>query len=312
ADSFVNAAENNDLHAAKLFLTAGMNPDVKNKLDSTALIEAIHGGYTAIVKELVKHKASFGGYELSRAAIRDNSEILRVMLEAGAQQDMKNEAFLFAASAGRLENMRALIDDGVDIGSIGAEALQRAAGSRFNGDKVSDNVQNDIVRFLLDLGADPNVPDDQGSSALHYSARNGFVAVTQTLLNSGAKVNGKNNDGRTPLFEALYRYNRYPPDNKSAPIVNILLIGGADVNAKDSQGKTPLMIAANFRSARIVKILLDAGARITDKDDSGKTALSYVAHNVQEGHAGDYDDIIRALQEAKLPSTKTSEKQNGR
>jgi ankyrin repeat protein len=247
-DAFVSAAAKNDLHAVKLFLAAGMDPNVKTKTDSTALREAIRAGHTAIVKELVQHKADFDGYELSRAAIQDNVELLRVMLEAGAKTDAKDEAFLFTASSGRFENMRALFDAGVELGTVGEEALRRAAGSRFNGDKASDDTQNDIVRFLIDLGVDPKAPDDKGMSALHYAARNGFAVVTRTLLDQGVKVNGKSKRGWTPLFEALYRYNSYPPDNKSEPIVDLLLASGADVNVRDSEGKTPLMLAANFRS----------------------------------------------------------------
>jgi ankyrin repeat protein len=206
-DAFVSAAAKNDLHAVKLFLAAGMDPNVKTKTDSTALREAIRAGHTAIVKELVQHKADFDGYELSRAAIQDNVELLRVMLEAGAKTDAKDEAFLFTASSGRFENMRALFDAGVELGTVGEEALRRAAGSRFNGDKASDDTQNDIVRFLIDLGVDPKAPDDKGMSALHYAARNGFAVVTRTLLDQGVKVNGKSKRGWTPLFEALYRYN---------------------------------------------------------------------------------------------------------
>ncbi|HXV84855.1 MAG TPA: ankyrin repeat domain-containing protein [Candidatus Binatia bacterium] len=290
-DVFVDAAANNDLHAVKLFLAAGMDPNVKTKTDSTALREAIRAGHTAVVKELVQHGADFDGYELSRPAIQDNVELLRVMLEAGAKTDAKNEAFLFAASSGRFENMRALFDDGVELGNIGEEALRRAAGSRFNGDQASDDTQNDIVRFLLDLGVDPKVPDDKGMSALHYAARNGFLAVTRTLLDQGIRVNGKSKRGWTPLFEALYRYNSYPPDNKSEPIIDLLLVSGADVNVRDSEGKTPLMLAAQWRSAKVVKRLIDAGARVTDQDNSGRSALSFGKYN----HRNEQEEIMRLL-----------------
>ena len=294
-DAFVDAAAKNDLHAVKLFLAAGMDPNVKNKTDSTALREAIRAGHTAVVKELVQHEADFDEYELRRAAIQDNVELLRVMLKADVETDAKNEAFLFAASSGRFENMRALFDAGVEVNTIGEEALRRAAGSRFNGDKASDDTQNDIVRFLLDLGVDPKVPDDKGMSALHYAARNGFVVVTRTLLDQGVRVNGKSKGGWTPLFEALYRYNSYPPDNKSEPIVDLLLVNGADVNVRDSEGKTPLMLAANFRRAKVVKRLIDAGARVGDEDNSGRSALSFVKYNILENHRKEHEEITRLL-----------------
>ena len=294
-DAFVRAAAKNDLHAVKLFLAAGMDPNVKSKTDSTALREAIRARHTAIVKELVQREADFDGYELSRAAIQDNVEVLRVMLEAGAETDAKNQAFLFAASAGRIENMRALFDSGVELSNVGEEALRRAAGSHFNGDKASDDTQNDIVRFLIELGVDPKAPDDKGMSALHYAARNGFAAVARTLLDQGVKVNGKSKRGWTPLFDALYRHNSYPPDSKSEAIVDLLLARGAEVNVIDAEGKTPLMLAANFRSAKVVKILIDAGARLRDRDNSGKSASSFVKHNILENHRKEHEEIMRLL-----------------
>ena len=298
ADEFVKAAEKNDLHAVKLYLAAGMDPDIKASTASTALVEAVRGGHVSVVQELLAHKAPFAGYVLTRAATQESGEILRILLEAGAATDMKNEAFLFAASTGRLANMRVLVTAGAELSSIGAEALRRAAGSRFNGDKTSDAVKREIVDYLFELGVHPTVPDKRGLSALHYSARNGFVAVTQILLQNGAKANARGNNGHTPLFEALSLHNSYPPDEKCEPIVKLLLAGGADVNASDSEGKTPLMVAANFRKAKIVRMLLEAGARADAEDSRGRTALSFVPYNIGPNRRDEQDEIIRLLRSA--------------
>ena len=57
----------------------------------------------------------------------------------------------------------------------------------------------DVVKFLLDQGADPNVVENSGDTPLHYAASWGFVDCARLLLSRGAEVNMRNRDGQTPL-----------------------------------------------------------------------------------------------------------------
>jgi ankyrin repeat protein len=309
ADVFVEAAAKGDIHAVKLFLAAGMDPNVKNGRGATAVSAAVRGGHVQIVKELATRKPIFDGHDLSRAAVRQNGEILRILLDIGADTELKNEAFVSAAATGRFEHMRTLLESGADVSSVGAEALMRAAGSQFNRDKVSEIGQHDIVKFLLDLGVDVNTKNVDGSTPLHYATRSGFVAVIETLLSRGARINAKNNAGWTALFMALYRHAfnivEYPPKEKVEQIVEILLANGAEGNVKDSQGKTPLMIAANFCSAKVVRMLLDAGSKAGQQDDRGRTALSFVKYN---SHRREHGEIIHLLRAAESSAADIEEK----
>jgi ankyrin repeat protein len=60
----------------------------------------------------------------------------------------------------------------------------------------------DIVRRLVEHGADPNICDDDDSTALHQASSNGSLEAARLLLSYGAKVDGKDNKGRTPLQAA--------------------------------------------------------------------------------------------------------------
>ena len=53
------------------------------------------------------------------------------------------------------------------------------------------------VRRLLEEGADVNVKDDRGSTALMYASEEGHVETVKLLLEKGADVNAKDNDGGT-------------------------------------------------------------------------------------------------------------------
>jgi ankyrin repeat protein len=63
----------------------------------------------------------------------------------------------------------------------------------------------ECVQKLLDAGADPNVFELDGWSALHWAARDGHLAVSELLLEKNAQLDHPARDGNTPLDWALDR-----------------------------------------------------------------------------------------------------------
>ena len=116
----------------------------------------------------------------------------------------------------------------------------------------------EIVKILIDSGADVNETDSEGNSPLIHAAKEGknrsslglFSAdVTQThsyhtclglLLEAGADVNMTNNEGTTALLETTALGNETS--------MKLLLKAGADVNRNDAKGMTALMYLARNRS----------------------------------------------------------------
>jgi len=60
--------------------------------------------------------------------------------------------------------------------------------------------RRDIVRLLIDAGADIQKRGQFGYTALHAAAQNGHLDVVQALVKYGASVNCKNDDGDIPLI----------------------------------------------------------------------------------------------------------------
>ncbi len=137
----------------------------------------------------------------------------------------------------------------------------------------------DIVKLLLEHGANHEIRDLQGATALHCAAYSFKPLETvQVLLKYNADVHAVDNEGRTVLMCAIW--------GGSSELVSTLLSDGVDVQAQASQtsgGKTALLDAINVNSLEIASLLLDQGADMHVRDAQGQTVFTLAARhgNVQ-------------------------------
>jgi len=113
-----------------------------------------------------------------------------------------------------------------------------------------------LVKALLDEGARPNVADDAGATALMWALTD--LEKTRLLVERGADVNARSDDGRSPvIIAASIRGNR--------DVVALLLDRGANPSAQ-APGLvgpvTPLAEAAKQGDEAIVRLLIDRGADV--------------------------------------------------
>ena len=110
-----------------------------------------------------------------------------------------------------------------------------------------------IVRLLLQAGADPNAPDDNGWSPLHHGAGNINPTVVSHLLNAGAEVNASDNNGYTALHWAAAK-------SGNGHVIKVLLDRGANPAGESNDGRTPLHSALRYRAEpSVVSAMLEAG-----------------------------------------------------
>ena len=88
------------------------------------------------------------------------------------------------------------------------------------------------MRVLLDHGADVNARKNDGTAPFHEAAQYGRVEAMRVLIDHGADVNARKNDGTTPLHEAA-QYGK-------VEAMRVLIDHGADVNARKNDGTAPL------------------------------------------------------------------------
>jgi ankyrin repeat protein len=118
----------------------------------------------------------------------------------------------------------------------------------------------ELVCNALQNGADIEVKNHYGDTALHWAASNKNLAIAQLLLEKGANIETKDIGNNTPLHFAAGQGIRAARSG-SAKMVRLLLKWGAPVNSKQNVlSRTPLHIAIQCAELEIVRILLSQPA----------------------------------------------------
>lgn len=160
-----------------------------------------------------------------------------------------------------MTEIRSLLSEGVDVNVVDKSTDCTALGEAVSRGNL------ELVQTLINAGADPNIKNNSGQTALMRLNEESSAEIVHALLDAGAKVNHKDEDRDTALHVAAAL--------EKTEILQALLDAGAKVNARNKDGKTALMVAAEAGQLENVRALLWAGADAGRKDSDGATALKY-------------------------------------
>jgi uncharacterized protein len=169
-----------------------LSPVEQRKLDQR-LVLAAKANDAALVARLIRE----GGNVNAQDSIQDSAflyagaegfnEVLRLTLANGADVRSTNRfggtALIPASEHGHVETVRILIAAGVPVNHVnklGWTAMQEAILLNNGGPR-----QQDVVRQLLDAGADPNIRDPEGRTALENAERLGFAEIARLIRERG-------------------------------------------------------------------------------------------------------------------------------
>ncbi len=331
------ACTNSDPAMIEMLLKAGADPNATSAQGETALMTAARTGSVESVKELLDHGADVNAREhwlgqtaLMWAVAENHPGVVQLLIAHGAdvnahsdirEEKIKNKWFtanvvsappkggltplLYAARQNSLESVQMLVKAGADLNKTdpdGTSALVMAIV----------NAHYDLPIYLMDHGADPNIADKYGRTAL-------YAAVDMhTLEKSATRPDPKETDKATSLdvVKAALAHGANPnlalispapgrgsldvPDRYlgagatpflraaktgDAEVMRLLLAHGADPKAETKDGTTAMILAAGLswtmgitnvdekNALEAIKICIDNGVDVNAANDKGDTAL---------------------------------------
>lgn len=182
--------------------------------------------------------------------------------------------------------LRYLLEDSIhDRVEIARLLLERSANLYINKYgkpllyKAYSEKRDDIVKLLLEHGADPNVQNEHGEFLLYKACSERRDSIVRLLLEHNADPNIKDQKGRTPLsFVFEDRYLR----ESNVGIVELLLEYDASPDVKDQEGKSLFYYIID--RYKVVELLLDKGVDPNIQDDRSRTPLHYLCeHGCRKG-----------------------------
>ena len=170
-----------------------------------------------------------------------------------------------------------------------------------------------VVKSLIERGADPSLMDNRGWNSLHVAANGGDADIIDLIHTQVPNIESKTGDGCTPLMIAAFNSKLHAvkwflekgatvtrEDNSGANALHFAAEGGdtdiidlihthlLNIESKTSQGRTPLMMAALGGKLQAVKWFLEKGATVNCDDNNGRNTLHFAA----EGGDTDIIDLI--------------------
>jgi ankyrin repeat protein len=169
--------------------------------------------------------------------------------------------------------------EGSQLRTVALLVLLAASGAAAANSDVADAAARGdraAVQAALARRADVNLPQADGTTALHWAVEHDELDLTDVLLRAGARVTARTREGVTPLQLAAV--------NGSARMIDRLIKAGADPKAPFSaSGDTALMMAARTGKTDALRVLLESGSEVNAVESWGGTSALMWA--VAEGNA---------------------------
>lgn len=253
-DELVSAlSENEGWSSWKLQKGAGDEVDIAVDL----LKRIINDNDKSAVSEYISHGVlgninSKAGYSMvlmkvvgaDHEPVSEQVEMAKKLLEAGADpnefvweiEDKEYSLLDMTIVKNNIDLGKVLIEYGADVNKVSPLEISVKAAS------------DEFLQVLLKSGADPNIANDRGQTALMFASVSGSTEMIKLLLDAGADTNIQDPNGWSPLLIAIGTGQIEP--------VRILLEAGADLDVQSSDGFTPVSLAEHNGEEEIVQLLL--------------------------------------------------------
>ncbi|XP_065336569.1 uncharacterized protein LOC135937349 [Cloeon dipterum] len=266
------AAQCRDLDIVRELIEKGADIKLTDKKGKNTLHHALHTHIFEFIfeenRDLARAKLINGNTILHSAAkhyivsdslfswLEEQNEV-----DSNAKNNLNETALLLACKKTSWKFAKQLLSaEDVEINTVdleGRTALHYAAQCR----------DLDLMRKLIEKGADPSVTDKEGKNVLHYAIWDLYMFMFIHEIN-GDLMKLRLNNGDTTLHLAIKSSNDYV-------IFWLVTERLVDLNCTNDEGETALLLACKNGNCRAAELLLSKNVDIHTQDNSKKTALYY-------------------------------------
>ncbi len=226
-----------NLDEVKRLVLSGVDPNGRDALGSTPVLDAAWSGNTSILTFLISRGADVnaahreaGSTPLFYAVLTGHTEAVKLLLAAGARVNTKTR---------------------------GGQTVLHLASARGNAA---------IAQALLAAHGDAAALDDADKTPLDEAVMHDQLATMSLLLAQGADVRHVHAEsGRGAMAEACIK--------GYADLIGPLVQSGASLTAADRYGETPLDLALAYKNAQAVKELLRLGLHLSESEAAAENAM---------------------------------------
>lgn len=269
------AVNSGNLDKIKFLLNAGANINYQRPHGYDVLIDAMHGrdivnddNLLPILNFLLKKGAkvngisSYGETALKCASMVGRFDAVELLLAAGADcQQLKWTEFMHAIVFGSVENVKSLLDKGVDL-SI-RDCWQRTPWLL---SLQAGEVEK--AKLILASGANPHDRGLGGNTPLIYAIENNRIEVLEWLIKEGFDFETTDESGTTALMVAA--------ENGCTDCARLLLESGANPAKVNDWESKAIQEASNLA---IVRMLVDAGEDLSEINYEMRQVLTGIDRN---------------------------------
>ncbi|KAJ5153393.1 ankyrin repeat-containing domain protein [Penicillium canariense] len=222
--------------------------NIKSPLDA-----AIEGGHWQVIRLLLIEGCEWSpktdlDTSLMHASYDGNAEMVNVLLERGVNPNTRNEGgttpLIWSIVMKHKEIVKSLLAAGADPNFIGTDSRGFRGSKQFSplnfasipGKWSAEPMELEILKDLLDAGANVNLRDGVYRTPLSWAAERRSRSVLQILLDAGSEIDSIDRCNRTPLFYATMN------DNAGA-VKDLLERGSMGTTIQTSADRNPLDVA---------------------------------------------------------------------
>ena len=285
------AAEGGHLAVVSLLLKQpGVDPNLKDYTGQTALFKAAKNGHHKVVELLLQQHgidpdaiSKDGFTPLLQTIFGRHQKVVKLLLDRADVNPNRcdttyNQTPLWMASTAGDEILATFLK---------RKDIEIDGQSRRGETPMYQAIQHkrlSAAKMLLEAGADPNIPTDEGKTVLSWAAAEGSEESIELLLKQPSiQLDIPDKLGQTPLLRAA--------EAGHTRCLRMLLHKGANLKHADNEGMTALSLAAIKGHKVVVKLLLKNNAEINAQNKKGNTPLALATEK-------NHDAVVRFLLES--------------